>query len=183
MIYITSDWHFMHNRDFLYEPRGFSNPRDMSEEIVRKHNEIVTDEDDVYHLGDEILSDTEKGIEYIKHLKGRIHLIRGNHSTDNKIQQIVENCPNVVEVIGWAAILKYKKYHFYLSHYPTKCSNYDDGESLKTKVINLCGHTHTNDPFYDWEYGTIFHVEMETNNCYPWLIDDIIERMKEKING
>ena len=31
--------------------------------------------------------------------------------------------------------------------------------------------------------GLIFHCEMDTNNCCPWLLDDIIEDIKNYMKG
>jgi calcineurin-like phosphoesterase family protein len=87
---------------------------------------------------------------------------------------------NVVEITE-GQFFKYGKYHFYLSHYPTLTSNHDIDKPLKSKVINLCGHTHTQDPFLDWDKGLIFHVDADGHNCTPWLLDDIIEKIKNKI--
>lgn len=177
-IWITSDAHFCHNKEFLYEPRGFNTVWEMNEAIVTLHNEIVEPEDDVYYLGDMMLNDNTQGLKYIKQLKGNLHIVIGNHDTDERIK-LYNECYNIVEV-EYAYRLKYKKYHFFLTHYPTLCNNWDDGKGLKQKVINLCGHTHTKDPFIDWNKGTIFHCELDTNNCIPWLLDDIIEKLKEK---
>ena len=52
MIWLCSDWHFCHDRGFVYEPRGFNSIEEMNETIVNKHNSIVLPEDDVYILGD-----------------------------------------------------------------------------------------------------------------------------------
>ena len=180
-IFITSDWHFCHNKEFLYVPRGFNNEYDMNNAIINNHNSIITQDDDIYCLGDVMLSNGEIGLECLKQLNGKIHIIIGNHDTDNKIE-MYKTCPNVVEVCA-AARLRYKGYHFFLSHYPCLCGNYDDGKYLKQHMINLCGHVHTQDPFYDWDKGIIFHCEIDTNNCYPWLLDDIIEKLKEKYNS
>ena len=35
MIYLTSDTHFCHNKDFLYEPRGFQSIEEHDEAIVK----------------------------------------------------------------------------------------------------------------------------------------------------
>ena len=70
---------------------------------------------------------------------------------------------------------------FYLSHYPTLTSNLDSNEPLKARVINLCGHSHTQDRWADWDKGLIYHVEMDAHNCYPVLLDDIIEEIKNKV--
>lgn len=177
MIYLTSDTHFMHGKNFLYEPRGFSSTEEMSETIVSNWNSIVSPDDTVYHLGDVILTDTEKGLEYFKQLNGNIMLIRGNHDSDARMQLYTE-LPNVT-YLGYANMLKYKKWMFYLSHYPTITSNLDDKDKpLKARVINLCGHSHTKDKWADINKGLIYHVELDAHNNYPVLLDDIIEEIK-----
>ena len=47
-IYLASDWHFNHNKPFIYEPRGFTNIEEMNEAIIKRHNSVVDDDDDVY---------------------------------------------------------------------------------------------------------------------------------------
>ena len=45
MIYITSDFHFCHNKEFLYKPRGFSSIEEMNIVLVENYNNIITPED------------------------------------------------------------------------------------------------------------------------------------------
>ena len=177
-IWFVSDTHFCHEKEFLWRPRGFNSQYEMNEAIVKNWNSVVSPEDDVYLLGDVMLNDNAEGIKLLKSLKGDIHIVCGNHDTNERIK-LYESCWNVVEV-EMAIRLKYKKYHFFLSHYPTLCGNYDDGKELKKHMINLCGHTHTKDPFADWDKGLIYHVELDAHNNYPVLIDDIIEDIKDK---
>lgn len=172
MIYITSDLHFCHNRDFLYKPRGFNSIDEMNKYIVNRWNDTITDEDDVYILGDLVLNNDEKGLELLSSLKGRLHIIFGNHDTAAR-QAFYKKLDNVVETC-YATVLKYKKYMFYLSHYPTLCSNHDDDKPLRARIINLCGHSHAMDKFADIDKGTIYHCEMDAHNCYPVLLDDVI---------
>ena len=179
-IYITSDTHFGHNKPFLYEPRGFNSIWEHDKEIIKRWNEIIQPDDDVFHLGDIMLGDNNYGLSCIKQLKGNIHIIRGNHCSDTRMK-LYNHCWNVVEICE-GKFLQYGKYHFYLSHYPCITSNFDDDKPLPAKMISLCGHSHTQDPFADWDKGLIFHCEMDTNNCTPWSLDDIIERIKNKIN-
>lgn len=176
-IWFTSDLHFCHNRDFLYGPRGFTNVQDMNLAIVNNWNSLVDVDDDVYVLGDLVLNDTEEGLRLIKSLKGRIHVILGNHDTKNKIEEY-KKCYNIVE-IEWGLPLKYKGWRFFLSHYPSLTSNTDDGEELQAKVYNLYGHTHQQTNFL---YGskTNYHVGLDSHNNCPILIDDIIEDIKEE---
>lgn len=180
-IWLSSDYHFCHNKPFLYEPRGFNNVWDMNKDIIEKHNSCVNMIDDVYILGDLMLNNNEEGLKCIKQLKGSLHIILGNHCTDTRIE-LYKTCYNIVEIV-YATRLNYKGYHFYLSHYPTFCSNFDDNKSLKSKTINLCGHSHITDPFGDWNRGVIYHVEVDAHNCYPVLLDNIINDINKKLNN
>ena len=176
MIYFTSDLHFCHDREFLYQPRGFDSVYKMNEAIVKNWNEIVQPEDDVYVLGDLMLNNNVTGLKLIKSLKGNIHVILGNHDTTER-EDLYNTCYNIVS-INMAERLKYDKYHFFLCHYPTLCGNYDDGKGLRKHMISLCGHTHTKDKFADWDKGLIYHVELDAHNMRPVPLDKIIEDIK-----
>lgn len=178
MIYFTSDLHFCHDREFLYQPRGFKSVYEMNEAIVKNWNEIVQPEDDVYILGDLMLNDNETGLKLIKSLKGNIHIILGNHDTTER-ESLYDSCYNIVS-INMAERFKYNKYHFFLCHYPTLCGNYDDGKELRKHMISLCGHTHTKDKFADWDKGLIYHVELDAHGNAPVSIETIIADIKEK---
>ena len=145
--------------------------------MIKNWNETVSAEDTVYHLGDLMLGDNLYGIECVKRLNGYIKLIRGNHDTDAR-WKLYEKLPNV-ELVGWADVIKYKKYNFYLSHHPTLTSNLEKAPHLRMHLINLYGHTHQMSKFYqDMPY--MFHVGLDSNNNRPILLDDAIELMKEE---
>ena len=40
-IFVTSDTHFGHDREFLWGPRGFENHVDHDREVIRRWNEVV----------------------------------------------------------------------------------------------------------------------------------------------
>lgn len=167
--YFISDLHFGHDKDFIYEFRGFSSIEEHDEKIIENFNSVVTDEDDVYILGDLMLGDQDYGIECLQRLKGKLHIIRGNHCTNKKTERYKE-LPSVVELIGWATVIKYKKWNFYLSHYPTCVGNGDDS----VKMWCICGHTHTENKFLDID-KKCYHVEPECQNNFPVEIEKIIE--------
>lgn len=172
-IWITSDTHFCHDKGFLYEPRGFSSAQEMNEAIIKNWNEMVAPEDDVYLLGDVMLSDNKEGMNCLRRLNGNIHIMLGNHDTGTRVA-LYATLFNVVE-ISFAHLLKYKGYRFYLSHYPTLTANHDDDKPLRRKVINLAGHSHTPDKWADWDKGAIYHVELDAHANYPVALDKIIE--------
>lgn len=172
-IWVTSDWHFCHDREFIWKARGFASVEDMNEHIINAHNAVVKPDEDVYVLGDLMLGDSAKGIECIKRMNGKLHIVRGNHDTDNRWKMYSE-LPNVVEQSN-AIIFKYEKHHFYMSHYPTITSNNDYDKSIAQRTLNLCGHAHTFDPWSDIDKGYIYHCEMEAHKCEPILLDDILQ--------
>lgn len=176
MIYFTSDLHLFHSQSFLWEPRGYSNAEEHVEGIISSWNSVVNPEDEVYILGDLMLNDTDAGIEAFNRLNGKKYIIIGNHDTDTRVERYKNELLNT-EVIGFGARFKYRKYGFYLSHYPTLVSNFDAEEPLRKQVINLCGHSHTKDKFFDMDKGLIYHVEWDAHGK-PISIDEIIEDLK-----
>lgn len=178
-IWISSDSHFGHQRNFLYEPRGFSSIQEHNEQVIKNWNELVAPGDIVYHLGDVMLGDNERGMECLRRLNGNIKLIRGNHDSDTR-WKLYQTLPNV-ESLGWAHMLKVGKQHIYLSHFPTIVSNYDIDKPLKARVINCCGHSHTGNPFQDFDKGLIYHCELDAHANRPVLLDDIIKDIKRKL--
>ena len=183
MIFFSSDYHFGHDKEFLWGPRGLPSMFANSQAIVGNHNAIVKDEDDVYVLGDLMLGDNEYGLQMIKSLKGKLHIILGNHDTDTRIK-LYEQLPNVVE-ITYAKVIKIGKQHYYLSHYPTICSNYDD-KPYHNHMINLFGHTHQKGNFY-WldeyeENPFMYHVGVDSHGCCPVSAEQVSEDIHNKIN-
>lgn len=175
-IYVTSDLHFGHDREFIWKVRGYNSVDNMNIDLVSKWNNIVTDEDDVYVLGDLMLG-LPQNIEYVKKLHGKLHIVLGNHDT-KKREEMYKELNNVVEV-ACAIRLDYKKYHFFMTHYPCLTGNLEK-ESLRQMTLNLCGHTHTANAFSDWDKGPIYHCDIDAHNGYPVCLDNIIEEMKNK---
>lgn len=176
-IWLTSDLHFCHDRAFVYEPRGFSNIEDMNQAIVERWNTIVQPEDTVYVLGDIMLNDNKEGIRLLKSLNGRIHIVLGNHDTATR-EALYRECENV-ESVEIAARLKYRGYHFFMTHYPCLTGNLEK-ESLKQCTLNLYGHTHQQTNFFQ-DLPYVYHVGVDSHNCIPVHIDQIIEDMNAKV--
>lgn len=180
MIYFSSDLHLNHNKSFIYKPRGFDNIFTMNETIIKNFNQIIAYDDDLYLLGDTFLGDLHAGISLFNQLPGRIHLVWGNHCTDNR-KEAIAKCPNVIEIIGHATIIKYNKWHFYLSHFPTCTTNFDDYQKpLKQRTLCLAGHTHSKELF---EPCGSYNVAVDAHNCCPVSIDEIIKDFKNKHSG
>ena len=176
-IWVTSDLHFGHDREFIWGPRGFKNVYEMNETIIKNWNAVVNPEDEVYVLGDLMLGDNEAGIKMIKQLKGKIHVILGNHDTASR-KTLYENCYNIID-IKYADVIKFKGYTFYLSHYPTITSNLEK-EFGKHCILNLFGHTHQEENFYNG-LPFCYHAGLDSHNCTPIDMETVLNDIKEEV--
>lgn len=177
MIWLTSDLHFCHNRDFIYKARGFENVQAMNEKIISNFWEVIDPEDDLYILGDCFLNDDYEGMKCMRRLPGRLHIAIGNHDSDNRIMQM-RTMYNLME-IGMGYRLKRGKKQLILTHYPTMVANKED----KTPVFNLHGHTHQTSP-YNKDMPQCYNVGVDTNGCMPVSLDKVIEDIdKARMRG
>lgn len=164
MIYLSSDLHFNHNKEFVWKERGFSSVEEMNEIIVDNFNSILTDDDHLYLLGDCCMGLNDISMPYLKHIKGHKHLIIGNHDTIARITEYQNR--NIFESIEFGDRIKYHKTYFILSHYPMLVGN-----ASNEKVWNLHGHTHQKHKF-----GSVpqcYHVGVDSHNCYPISLEQI----------
>lgn len=176
MIYFTSDLHLGHDKDFIYEERGFEDIHSHNLAILKNWNSVVTPNDTVCVLGDLMLGDNAEGMNILKQLNGTIHIILGNHDTDSRIA-LYQTLPQVTN-ITFADRIRYRGYTFFLSHYPMCTGSADQG--LKQAVINLHGHTHQK-VNYVYENGNrMYHVGVDSHNMQLIFIDDIITEIIEK---
>ena len=173
MIWFSADLHLNHNKPFIYESRGFKNIQEMNKAIITQYNEVVNDDDIVYILGDLCLGGIDcinNNYELLSQLKGHIYIIRGNHDTDNRLN-LYRNINNIQNIEA-AAFLRYNKYHFFLCHFPTCTTNFDDNKKpLTQRTLNICGHTHSKELF---EPCGSYNVSVDAHNCYPVPIEQII---------
>lgn len=98
----------------------------MNKEMISNWNNIVNEDDTVYHLGDVFLCHTAKQFEIKEQLNGNIILIRGNHDS--------QTYTKLVERLGFKEvydelILEDK---YILTHRP-----------IDSDYINIHGHTHS----------------------------------------
>lgn len=181
-IWFSSDLHLMHNKPFLYEPRGFTSTEEMCEVIVERWNSVVRDEDFIYNLGDIALSDVDAAIPYLQRLKGHQIWILGNHDSLGKIEKILPACPRIqllgTERNSYATVIKSGKWSFYLSHYPTLTGNFDE-KYLNQHLISLHGHTHQQTNFSQPNNPFLYHVGLDSHNCYPVNLDQIKTEIKD----
>lgn len=104
-MFFTSDTHFGHPNVIIYDRRPFKAancsciPKTDTERgrgcracadlmdsvIIDNWNSVVGPKDDVWHLGDFCYRNEKPAEWYLKQLKGRIHIIFGNHDKEAKL--------------------------------------------------------------------------------------------------
>ena len=170
MIYLTSDCHFNHQNILTYESqtRPFNSIEEMNETIIQNWNNTVSDNDDIYVLGDFFMGSIENIIPILNRLKGHIHLIRGNHDTKNRIKLYEENGIDVKDI----DYIRYKDRFFILCHFPIMNDEFSQMvRKDNSEVIWLYGHIHSHAPkgYVDGSY----HVGVDTNNMTPISLERI----------
>ena len=169
-VWFTSDWHFGHDKPFIFDPRGFTSVEEMNNELLRRHNSAVSPEDHVYVLGDLIMGDAAN-IKWVERMNGRLHIVLGNHDTPAR-ETAYRNLPNAIEVVD-ATKVKYGKWIFYCTHWPARVGNFEE----RHKFANIHGHTHSPDRFqYISDYA--YNIAPEAHNCTPVHAREIIEDIK-----
>ena len=178
MIWVTSDFHFNHDRLFIYGKRYFYDVQEMNEKLIQNYNEVVHADDVVYILGDLCLggaNNVEANRQLLQRLNGQLYIVRGNHDSD--IRLAMYRTLDNVKAIDNAMYLKYDKFNFYLAHYPTMTTNLDFDKPIRQRLWNLAGHVHTDNKYLNMDVGC-YQCEVDAHNNYPVCLDEIIEDIK-----
>lgn len=143
----------------------------MNNEIIRRHNERVKEDDIVFHLGDFCFKNSKggkkgegqilKAKDWEKKLNGKIIHIKGNHDRNNSLKTIIERL-----------VIRYGGYRINLVHNPSHVdTNYE---------INFTGHLHQR-----WEIKRIkthfgftdcVNVGVDVHNFYPVRFEELMKR-------
>jgi calcineurin-like phosphoesterase family protein len=172
MIYITSDFHFAHNKSFLWEPRGFTSAEEHAATLIENYNSIISDKDEVYILGDLMLSDDVFGIECLRQLKGHKFVAIGNHDTDSRISKYLNS--NLFEAIEYGYRFKFDSFTFWAQHYPSMMGNY----KMERPAICLSGHTHSPNKYENMAVGC-YNVSVDAHHNFPVNIEQIVKDIRE----
>ncbi len=137
-IFVTSDTHFNHNKEFVYKARGYNDVKEMNTSMIDIINRTVGEDDILIHLGDFCLNSTIEDFDYfVNSIKVKnLWLLNGNHN--NPWRKYVEQYKNRIKFLGDYYTLKIKGFGTYvLFHFPILVW---DQQSFGTKM--LCGHSH-----------------------------------------
>lgn len=173
-IWFVADTHFGHGNIIEYEKRPYSTVEEMNEDMIKKWNSVVKEEDIVYHLGDVAICKSKEIEELLSRLNGIKKLVRGNHDLSNSVTKWkrmgFEDVLTTTKDFYTGVEMEHDGEKFIISHGPI--------ENLA--LPNVHGHVHSN----------IHHLNQTTHKCVsvelidytPIHINEIIKWIKTNKN-
>jgi len=156
MYFFTADEHYGHRNIIRYCKRPFDSVEEMNEELIRRHNEVVREKDEVVHAGDFTLGKNHHAREILSRLKGRHIFLRGSHD-----RWLKEPFTDIWE-------RKIKGQYVVVCHYAMRVwprSHYNSWQ--------LFGHSHGMlEPV-----GKQWDVGVDNNDFYPVSFEQLVEIM------
>lgn len=118
-IWFTSDQHFGHANIIHYSGRPFADSEEMTRELVARHNAVVGEKDEVWHLGDFAL-DERLVPRVLPLLRGRHKLVMGNHDRCHPCHKRSEAAKRRYLAHGFALVAREVRFPggWLLSHLP-----------------------------------------------------------------
>ncbi len=161
-IWFTADTQFGHCNILKYCNRPFKDHDHMNESMIERFNEVLRPGDVLYHLGDvkhsQMTWDNTLGRLNTK----EIHLILGNHDKTKEAKQWRFRSINDLKSLTVAG------QNIKMAHYAMRT-----WASKRYGGMQLYGHSHGQLP----GLGRQMDVGVDTNNFYPYHVDEIIKRL------
>jgi calcineurin-like phosphoesterase family protein len=149
----------------------------MNQTIIKNWNSVITNDDEIYCLGDFGWNfSINKLQEIMTQLNGKKHLISGNHD-----KQKMHIKSQLWDSVGYYNHININNIRVILCHYPIF-----DFDCAYHKSIHLFGHIHQQsvlDEIYEFHKEKGFYsycVGVDFNNYTPIKFEDILEKIKYK---
>lgn len=152
MTFYIADLHFGHKNCMSYDNRPFKDIEANDEELVRRWNEVVGYDDDVWILGDISWYNATKTNEILDRLNGHLHLCIGNH--DHKLLRNADFRNKFVEIVPYKELDFGNGKGVVLCHYPIPCFN-----KHYYGWYHFYGHVHSS---FEWNMMERNKYEMES---------------------
>mgnify|MGYP003640815280 CR=1 FL=1 len=186
MNYFTADLHIGHTNIIKMCNRPFENTDEMKQALIKNNNEIVTDNDDVWDLGDVAFKCSAWEVaETLNQFNGKRHIILGNHDKSLRkaykkglLKDMIRR--GKLEIIGGEegindnTISTYKmisidEHKVFIGHYALRT-----WPSAFRGTIHLYGHSHSNLSDFHKSFDIGVDTESETHRrFFPWNWDEI----------
>ena len=168
-IWLTADTHFGHSNIMRYCNRPFTTHEEMDETMITRFNEVIKKGDILYHLGDLAWSTYPLRSGFLDRLNTKeVHLVLGNHDDPKRLRNEpfrTQKDINRITLDGGRVMIV-------MCHYAMRTwRNQGHG------AYQLYGHSHgklADSGMRQMDVG------VDTNNFYPYHIDEVINRLKDR---
>jgi len=168
--FYIADPHFGHEKVIRMNQRPFDSIEEMDRTIINNWNRVVKKLDEVYIIGDFMFRSRNQPDYYLSQLKGKKHLILGNH----------EKWTNQVDLSAYFESISHFKEitdldrHLVLCHYPmAEWPRYYRGS------LHIFGHIHNNrncDAFRYYQHTpNMLNAGVDINHFTPVGLQQLIE--------
>ena len=179
MILFTADLHLGHTNIIKHCSRPFSSVEEMDEHLISAWNKSVRPSDSVYILGDLIFRSSASPNSYLSRLRGKKHLIIGNHDKDwAKKADMSKHFLSVERFVE----ISNGQHKITLCHYPLMSWNH-----MAKGSYMIHGHIHNNrEAFYFSMFRqmpNLLNAGVEINDYRPVSFDVLVannERFKSE---
>ena len=165
--FYISDLHIDHANILGFDNRPFKDVNEMNSELIRRWNDVVSDGDLVYILGDMFWCPPKKAMPIMEQLRGQKILVKGNHDRwhDSKFDKMFVKIDEYIETEDNGRKIV-------LCHYPIPCfKNHFYGWT------HLYGHVHNSFEWNMMEHQRYLMEELYTRQCnminagamMPWM--------------
>jgi calcineurin-like phosphoesterase family protein len=175
MIFYISDIHFDDQKIFDKCSRPFKDLNEYKEEIIKRWNKKVNQDDVVYVLGDIVEDNSKASIGIFKKLNGIKHFIVGNHDL-NLLKDIEES--GLFQTIKFMDLIDDNGRKVCICHYPVM-----DWMEFNRNGILVYGHVHNKTPKNGEAYREIkeyyknkpaYNCGVDVTNYEPVTLDEMI---------
>lgn len=170
MYYYISDTHFGHQNVLQFDRRPFADTEEMERTIIENWNSKVTDDDDVWIIGDFCYRSDKTPSYYLKQLKGHKHLLTGNH---DKATLEDETACSYLESIEKMCHVKDGNHHICLCHFPIA-----EWSGKQRGTYHIYGHVHsrvTEAAQFMMNTEHAFNAGCMINHYEPVTLPEVIE--------
>ena len=169
--FYIADTHFGHENIIRLSGRPFTSLDEMNDTLLRNWNARVKNSDDIYIIGDLWYRGVyEDALQTVKQLKGKKHLIIGNH--DRKYLKNAEYADQFAETAD-ILDLPYENKRLILCHYPLA-----EWNAFFRGSYHVYGHIH-NDRGAAFQYmktlDRALNAGVDINYFIPVTLDELIQ--------
>ncbi len=171
MVYYTADLHIGHANIIKMCRRPFSDVNDMNEKFIYNWNDRVTNADTVYIVGDPFFRNAVSAGKYLDRLKGKKHLIIGNH---DKTWMQNTDVGRYFKSVSHMEVINAGKRKITLCHYPLMA-----WDAMSRMGCMIHGHIHNNRNSDYWpllqKRENALNASVDVNGFQPVTFDELAE--------